>query len=240
MQSRHDRNALAEVINRYLTDQITAFQLDVAISEFKARTKDATVQLIGDMVWFYYDDIDDHKVVASKEEWDFFQRLLLVLKSDGDIVTEMGERYWTIRQPIAATGVIFFLMAVLKMGWGTHLFCITAPLGLVSIMISRWRSWDAERRFRKIQPLVPFGTMAEMLVVRRKAKEFIKIKYPLQLNKRRIRSSMGEAANWLHFFAGLLFISPLVLLYQSFPERDEYCKVTHSNSGSNSGSDHTI
>jgi hypothetical protein len=43
MFSRYDRDALVEVINRYLGDEITAFKLDEALSEIGARTKDETV-----------------------------------------------------------------------------------------------------------------------------------------------------------------------------------------------------
>jgi hypothetical protein len=51
-----------------------------------ARTKDETVKHVADLLWYHYDDLEDHKVVASKAEWDFFQRLLLILKSDADLV----------------------------------------------------------------------------------------------------------------------------------------------------------
>lgn len=46
--------------------------------------------------------MEDHNVVATKEEWDCFQRLLLILKSDAEIVQETGERKGTVRQAVAA------------------------------------------------------------------------------------------------------------------------------------------
>ncbi len=75
MLSRCDRDALAEAINRYLRDEITPSALDEAVSGIGARTKDETVKQVVALLWFYYDVVDDHKVVASKEEWDLFQRL---------------------------------------------------------------------------------------------------------------------------------------------------------------------
>jgi hypothetical protein len=102
MFSRYDRDALVEVINRYLADEITAFKLDEALSEIGARTKDETVQQVVALFWYHFDDVDDHKVVASKEEWDYFQRLLLILKSDAEIVQETGKRKWTPRQAVEA------------------------------------------------------------------------------------------------------------------------------------------
>src|SRR5512141_1226431 len=102
MLSRFDRDALAEAINRYLREEITAFALNEAVSGIGAKSKDETVKQVVAMLWYHYDDVDDHKVVATKGEWDFFQRLLLVLKSDADIVAETGERRWTARQAVAA------------------------------------------------------------------------------------------------------------------------------------------
>ena len=65
MLSWFDRDALAEAINRYLGDTIAAFALDEAVSEIGARTKDGTVKQVVAMLWYHYDDVDDHKVVAS-------------------------------------------------------------------------------------------------------------------------------------------------------------------------------
>src|SRR5450759_2567420 len=102
MFSRYDRDRLVEVIIRYLNEELTAFKLDEALSEIGVRTKDETVKQVVNLFWYHYDDVEDHKVVASKEEWDYFQRLLLVLKSDADIVVETGKRKWTARQAVAA------------------------------------------------------------------------------------------------------------------------------------------
>ncbi len=57
MFSRYDRDRLIEVINCYLNEELTAFKLDEALSEIGTKTK------------HYYDDVQDHKVVASVEEW---------------------------------------------------------------------------------------------------------------------------------------------------------------------------
>ena len=100
MFSRYDRDRLVEVIIRYLNEELTAFKLDEALSEIGVRTKDETVKQVVNLFWYHYDDVEDHKVVASKEEWDYFQRLLLILKSDAKIVQETGKRKWTLRQVV--------------------------------------------------------------------------------------------------------------------------------------------
>ncbi|MEI7940367.1 MAG: hypothetical protein WCK27_27105 [Verrucomicrobiota bacterium] len=223
--SRYDRDALVAVINRYLSDDLTAFRLDDALSDLSARTKDQTVKHVADLFWYHYDDIEDHKVIASKEEWDFFQRLLLILKSDADIVEETGGRKWTARQAVAAACLAVFAVVLAKTGWGSHLFLATVPLGGVSVLLKLWQSSLEETQLRQQVRLVPFGSMSEMRSVRRKVQGFVKSRYPTRLGSRQIHGPVSEAFNWLHFAVVWLLFSPVALLVQALPEREQRWKV---------------
>jgi hypothetical protein len=223
--SRYDRDALVEVINRYLTDDLTAFKLNDALIDITARTKDETVKRVADLLWYHYDDLEDHKVVASKEEWDFFQRLLLILKSDADLVEETGKRTWTARQALAAACLAVFGVVVAKTGWGYHLFLATVPLGGVSVLLKLWHSGLEEPRLRQQAPLIPFGSVSELRSMRRKVHGFVKSRYPTQLGSRTIRGPVSEAFNWLHFIVVWLLFSPVALLIQALPEREQRWKV---------------
>ena len=225
MFSRYDRDRLAEVINRYLNEELTAFKFDEQLSEIAAGTKDETVKQVASLFWYHYDDVDDHKVVASKEEWDYFQRLLLILKSDADIVSEGGLRKWTARQGVAAVCLAIFVVVLVKTGFGSHLFLATAPLGLVSMWLWHWRSCAEARRLHEQTAMSPFGSLRELLSVRRTVGSFVKVRYPIRLGSRRIRGPMGAAANWLHFALGLLFFSPVALMFQTFPEKEQRWRV---------------
>lgn len=79
---REDRDELIAILNRYLDEEISAFEFDEQLADLDERTEDETVCSAITSLCFFYDDITDHKVVAGKEAWDFFQRLLLLLKSD--------------------------------------------------------------------------------------------------------------------------------------------------------------
>lgn len=226
MFSRYDRDALVDVINRYLGDEITAFKLDEALSEIGARTKDETVQQVVALFWYHYDDVDDHKVVACKEEWDYFQRLLLILKSDAEIVQETGKRKWTPRQAVAAVCLALFGLAVVRTGWGSHLLVVTMPLGVVSMLLYHWRSRVETRRLRDQTALMPFGSVSQMLSLRRKVRNFAKARYPARLGNRRIRSPVTSAAMWLHTGVVWLMFSPVVLAFQMMPEPEHRWKVT--------------
>jgi hypothetical protein len=225
MFSRYDRDSLTEVINRYLSEELTAFKLDEALSEIGARTKDETVKQVVDLFWSHYDDVEDHKVVASKEEWDYFQRLLLILKSDAEIVEETGKRVWTARQAVAAVCLAVFGVAVAKTGFGYDLLCVTVPLGIVSMLLSHWRSCVEARRLHDQTALLPFGSVSELLSLRRKVRNFVKARYPAHLGTRQIRGPVSSALMWLHFGAVWLIFSPLALAFQMMPEPDHRWKV---------------
>jgi hypothetical protein len=228
MFSRYDRDSLIEVINRYLNEELTAFKLDEALSEIGTRTKDKTVDQVVQLLWCHYDDVEDHKVVASKEEWDYFQRLLLILKSDAEIVQETGERKWTARQAVAAVCLVLFGLAVAKTGFGYHLLVVTMPLGLVSMLLSHWRSRDEARRLHDQTALMPFGSVSELLSLRRKVRNFVKARYPARLGSRQIRGPVSAAAMWLHFGVVWLIFSPVALAFQMLPEPEHRWKVTGS------------
>jgi hypothetical protein len=225
--SRYDRDTLAEVINRYLADDLTAFKLDDALSSIVARTKDETVKRVADLLWYHYDDLEDHKVVASKEEWDFFRRLLLVLQSDADLYEETGKRRWTARQAVAAVCLVVFGVVVAKTGWGYHLFCATVPLGGVSVLLKLWQSSVEEAHLHAQTALIPFGSISELLSLRRKVRGFVKSLYPVRLGSRQIRGPVGAAFNWLHFIVVWLLFSPVALLIQALPEREQRWKVAN-------------
>jgi hypothetical protein len=231
MFSRDDRDALVEAINRYLCEETTAFELDKVISEIGARTKDQTVKHVVALFWYHYDDVDDHKIVAAKEEWDFFHRLLLILKSDADIVAEPGKRMWTLRQAASAVCLALFGLVIVETGFGRHLYCATVPLGIISMLLAHWRSCDEGHRFQEQAALMPFNSVSALLSLRRKVRNFVKVRYPIRLGSRQIRSPMSAAAMWLHFGAVWLLFSPMALILQLLPESEHRWKVTNPQSG---------
>jgi hypothetical protein len=225
MFSRYDRDSLIAVINRYLSEDLTAFKFDEQLSEIAAKTTDETVKFVANLFWGFYDDVEDHKIVASKEEWDLFQRLILILKSDADVL-ETGKRIWTARQYVAGVCLVIFAVAVGKTGYGDHLFLVTAPLGCVSMALSYWRSRVEECRLRDQAAITPFGSLSELRALRRKIKNFAKARYPARIGSRQIRGPVSAGVMWLQFGVLWLLFSPVALAFQVLPEPEQNWKVT--------------
>ncbi len=218
---RKARDEMAEAIERYLREGTTAFQMDDHLSDIAGRTKDSTVQDVADAMWFHYDDVKDHKVVASKEEWDYFQRLLLVLRSEGRMELTRRRRWrWTIRQCIALGCLLLFLAAVRQKGIGWELAPLSIPFGIVSMALAYWHSRESRRSALHALPLYPFSSVAELFRVHRSAPAFRKLRYRATLQGRTIRSNSLTWIMCVPLGIAWLLYSPVPLLFQSLPERD--------------------
>ena len=209
---------MIEAIQSYMDEAILSDQLDNLLGEIASGTQDATVRTVGLAVWGFYDDFQDHLVVASKEQWDYLNRLLLLLRSDAQ-ATVVRERFRIIHgAPLFALGVYLCLIASSRLsiegilGWAV-------PFGLVSMAFA-WlrRRWAAKHAPKPAT--TPFPTLGCLLAVRRSVEHFERKHYPRALAGRRLRSRVNEALLWALWIPGWLIFSPIVLAVQALPDRE--------------------
>ena len=215
---RVHRDQLVEAIDGFLHEELTAFQFDDAIFEIRDQTTDETVKRVVDFLWHFYDDCDDHHVVLDRIDWNCFQRLRLLLKSDGALEFTR-KRIWSAAQAFAAVTLAGFILAAYKTGIGQHLMIVAIPFGLVSIGLSLWRARvyrDAYDRNGDVS-LYPFTSIAQLLWVGHSVRGFRKERYPKHLAKRRIRSGGSAVVMRLQVYLPWLLFSPAVLIAQLFP-----------------------
>lgn len=212
-------------IRSYMDEGLTAFQLDEAISEISEKTDDKTVRHIGRALWFHYDDITDHKIVASQEEWDYFNRLALVLKSDAEIDVAATRRRWSWQNGIAAIAFVGFLLAAVYVGWGAHLFVVAIPFGIVSMLLGYWAGHARRRLPGNEIALTPFPSVASLLSVRRGAAGFSKSRYPSHLRSRTIRSPVASKVLLLPAKILWLLVAPVALLFQMVPQAESTTRI---------------
>ncbi|MCE5217615.1 hypothetical protein LLH03_11380 [bacterium] len=224
MVDRRARDELVAVIERYLNDEILAFEFADATEKAAKGSEDRSVWEVVFWLWFTYDDLTNHKVIASKSLWDWFQRLLLLLKSDGEIVLTR-RREWTRRQAWAACGVVAFVASTFATGFTSLLLLPCALLGCLALVLNRWQRRDEKARTGDSEILFPFASVGEMLAVRRSVSGFRKCRYPSRLEKRRLRGDFLDLGLVIRTFPLILVFSPLVLLLQSFPEKASECRV---------------
>jgi hypothetical protein len=222
---RQARERLIASINNFLDEKSSNFEFDEENHQNCYTTKDITVDRVVHWLWYFYDDCKEHKASLAKPEWDYIQRLVLVLRSDAHLKAT-GRRHWSLRQFSAAAGLLAFLWAACWIGWGKQLFALALPFGLLSIMLARWSD---DRTVHARSPwawaLDPFDTISEMRAVYESAPEFRKRRFPRHKALQPIRSELGYFGVQLNTYASWLMFSPVVLLFQALPRADERVQV---------------
>lgn len=226
MMDRNAREQMADAIRSYMEEKTRAFEFDNMIAEAANGTLDKTVQIIAEELWFHYDDLVNHKIVASKVEWDFFNRLLLLLSSDGEIEVVRNWRRWHITQVVAAACLVCFAYLATRTTLWDYLLYMAGPFGFASMVLA----WFNYRRQKKAYSpsriaLVPFNSVSKLRSVRRRVSGFMKTKYPKPLARRRIGHAFAEKLLWIPRGILWLMVSPIVLFIQILPERESESRV---------------
>lgn len=212
MINRSARESLIAAIRDYLSEKFCAFEFDERLQKIADASKDQSVRWIVTALWFHYDDVKDHAVILSREEWNYFQRLLLILQSEAELITPC-RLDWVPRLTAVAGLIAGFAFLIWDFGLGYYLFLVNVLLGLVFLGVRRIlrRKWSTKVERENLQ--YPFATLAELRLVRRSVPSFRKQRYPSAIKDRRIR----------HPFAGTLMtalsllVSPMWVLFALLP-----------------------
>lgn len=221
MIDRQAREKMAVAVRDYMNEKMTAFDFDEELIKIMNPTTDKTVQWVGQQLWYYYDDCKDHKIVATKEEWDYFNRLLLLLDSDGEMELTKKIR-WHFSQVIAATCLALFTYIVIRVGMDVALLVFVPPFGIVS-MIMAWINRRQERKnISAIEAsIVPFHSIKSLLSVRRTVPDFVKARYPKIISSRKVRSIIAAKLMLIpSIFPSILIwmlVAPIILFFQMLP-----------------------
>lgn len=226
MVDRSARDEMAKAIRSYMNEEITAFQFDDVLDRPMDATTDGTVQATRLALWFYYDDCTDHRIVASKGEWDYFNRLLVLLASDGEIETVKRWWQWHLGQALAASLVLIFVFIGVRVGFGTHLIAYALPFGPASMLLAWLNSRRRRRTVSALQAaLAPFPSVSSLLSVRRTLTGFAKVRYPSAILGRRIRDPITDRLLWVPWAVLWCVFSPVALCFQMLPERESETRI---------------
>lgn len=211
---------MARALRSYMKEETTAFQLDDALQEIDSGTADETVSCMAEEFWYHYDDLVDHKIVATREQWALFNRLLLLLESDAELRREQGPWSWQPPQMVAAVLLATWACLAIRAGWGPELFLWSFLFGPPSMLLSwYWRRQQRRQFDSRTVALLPFPSVSSLSRVRRSVRGFVRLPWQRSVSERQIRSKLAGHTIWIRTgFAWCLF-SPIALLFQAVPDR---------------------
>lgn len=212
---REARRDLAALMRQFLHEELTAFQFDEAIHARRfGNSKDSAVRFVIYSVWHYYDDCKDHLVHFEKAEWDYFQRLLLLLETDRGI--DRDPAHWSVAQLVALAALLSAGAAAWNWGlvWIPALFL---PMGVVAFALE-WVSW--RKPIDLMEPMCyPFATVGDLWAACDEV-GFRKEPYPRRLRdlfRSRQRPPTPNRDMWATHFVLCLIAAPLMLLLHLIP-----------------------
>ena len=133
-------------------------------------------------------------------------------------------RRWRTSQLIALLALVAFSVLVWRFGFGRHLLVIAIPFGVISMLIAYWPRSKTPIDNTMLS-LVPFSSFTEMRDTYRSVRHFRKSRYPADLSNRKIRSEAMNKIMMIPTGIAWLAFSPLVLLFQTLPQRDSQTRV---------------
>jgi hypothetical protein len=219
MIDREARNALLAAVDDYLRGAIKTFDFDECLVSI--RTQDKTVRESASLIWRFYDDIIDHPVKLTRPQWNFCQRLRLILKSDAELSVH---RTWnfTAFHAWALAAIIQLPIVLLLAGLGSMFCLIHISIGVVFL----W--WVHSEQKQPPPPTIiplaetfPFPDFSSMHSVFESAPTFQKMAYPRDLDPTPIRSNRTIP----HLYLPWLICWPVILVLMLVRRNTDYAVV---------------
>ncbi len=232
MVEQNTREQITKAIRSYMSKETTSDEFDETTYGIRAATKDETAAfVIGKIQAYYYDDMEAHKIVATKEELEFLERCIRLLDSDQEIEITVTPWRWGLRQAIAAACYTVFVAAALPASKSPHstllLGCCLLGCTMVSICLAWFRAkYIAEANSNWETRLKSFG-LVDILLNNYSEKNNVKVISSLVSRADLVLSGRARQS-WitaLPLFLIWCLFSPVVLLLQVLPERDKQSKT---------------
>jgi disulfide bond formation protein DsbB len=211
------RADFAKLLRRYLEAEIKLEDFALGLQKFQF-SPDVVIQHVLSSLELYFDELEDPLEPHSKAGWDYYQRLLLLLAADCEIV-KTSHYVWSWTQLLAAFtfyGLLFGLLHYDLNVWRAKWLLVAA--GIVAWVIGEQHEHAANTQSNPYALLIyPFASFHDL----RRAYEnvgFVKQKYPRYMQQNKAISS--RYSEWFWFSIAMLLVmlfSPIVLLAQVFP-----------------------
>lgn len=215
MVDRQERGQMIATLHSYMDEQITAFEFELVMDKIKS--PDQTVKDIKAALYWFIDDNTDHKVIATKEDWDYLNRLLLLLQSDCALKILKTKWRWDVQQFVALTCLFLFTAVAYWTGVAAPLFIAFICFGLLSKLLATLNSRITMKRERVEYAIVPFPSFTSLLTIRRSVPKFSRHRFPVLLQNRHKHRPIHDWIMWVISLPCWIIFSPITLLFQALP-----------------------
>jgi hypothetical protein len=202
-----------------MDQRIASFKFDAALCEIASAAQDESVRALRRALWFHYSDVEDHKFVASKQEWDYFNRLLLLLSSDVETELVAAGGRWDIYKTFSALCLAGFGVVALLAGFGRFFVLYWILSGLVPWVLLWVHNHNASKTWAAKIPIVPFPSVKSLLSVRRQVVDFVKKRYPESMSRKAKMHWYPDKMMWIVRIPLWVVCAPLYLLVMALPIR---------------------
>ncbi len=221
MVDRDQRDRLAALIRRYLAGEVRSYGFRDQLAEFKD-SSDSAVGFVAKQEWCFYGDTEDIPAYLSKAEWDFTQRLLLLLESNF-VVRKTVSVQWSVSQWLTLLTLLSFLWIGYQQGWSDYFFVLMIPFGLVPAAIIWVGRESLPGPFDRI--LFPFANITELKSACQSL-GFRKVRYPERMKQQVIVLQAGKSTR-IPIYLFRLILLPCNMFFQMLPIRKTQIKVVH-------------
>ncbi|MCF7957749.1 MAG: hypothetical protein K9M57_04795 [Phycisphaerae bacterium] len=231
---REARDKLASTIAAYMRGEIRSDKFDeiifcdiVNINDFK---RDKAGWNIAFDLWGYYDDLIDHNFLGTKEQWDYFKRLIAFLKTDYSL--KKREIKKTVWHPVWLYRILLLLL-VLLIGLAIYKYSIIiaylAWLGLgmlfclLAFCVKRYNEKNVKsEEIIEIKNYSPFHSENDWEAHEYLVKDYLLPEYNSDLYNVPLRSKKSDKLMNVFFIFSLAFLWPLYVCFQLF-DFDDVC-----------------
>jgi hypothetical protein len=208
---RDARNRLIQSLDAFLHREIDKDTFAGKIDDIDNNSSDSTV-LFGYVTFqSFCDYFQPYYANLSKCEWDYLQRIRLLLASDARVCesTRLSRR-----EVVAATTLILAVTAGLFIGFNIYLVLLWGVVAPVSLVLGHWRNEPTPEALR----LLPFASVKQLLHVRLTTPAFRKERHPADHHYFQSESAVKEAILSAQTYVFWVVFSPFALLFQMIPE----------------------
>lgn len=211
-----ERNRFIQLTNDYLDGKVAESDFFEKIDDFEEKSHDFTVSRVaGDIIGL---DIgtENSDATTTKEDWDYFQRLLLILSSGSEFEDndKSVEPYNLGTFLIAITSIVLYFICIFQLHFSWILCNIV--ISLIIILLVKLADFESSTTIKR-PDCYPFDNLSEIRKAVQLSGSFRKRKFKGDADNRKESNKTLSILEKAFGYAMLILLAPiLILIYIQF------------------------